>query len=45
MFITLEFISGVSVGIQMITRQDLGEEGDGWYILLELGIIRLIFEK
>ena len=45
MIVTLEFISGVSFGIQMITRQDLGEDEDGWYVLLELGIIRLIFEK
>jgi hypothetical protein len=45
MIVTLEFISGVSFGIQRITKRDLGDDEDGWYILLELGIIRLIFER
>lgn len=45
MTVTLEFISGVSFGIQVITKEDLGEEDEGWFLLVELGIIRLIFEK
>lgn len=45
MTVTLEFISGVSFGIQVITKEDLGEEEDGWFVLVELGVIRLIFEK
>jgi hypothetical protein len=44
MFIIFEFISGFSVGIEIVTKKELGE-GEGWFILLELGIIRLIFEK
>lgn len=45
MIVTLEFISGVSFGIQVITKEDLGEGDDGWYILIELGIVRIIVEK
>ena len=45
MTVTLEFISGVSFGIQVITKEDLGEGDDGWYILIELGIVRIIVEK
>lgn len=45
MTVTLEFISGVSFGIQVITKEDLGDGDDGWFLLVELGIIRLIFEK
>ena len=45
MTVTLEFISGVSFGIQVITKEELDEEDDGWYILIELGIVRIIVEK
>lgn len=45
MICTLEFISGVAIGVQMITKRDLDEDIDGWFILVELGIIRLIIEK
>ena len=45
MFITLEFISGVSLGIQMITKRDLGDDEDGWYFILELLIVRIIIDK
>jgi hypothetical protein len=44
MIVTLEFISGVAFGIQMITKEEL-DEGEGWFVLIELGIIRLIFER
>lgn len=45
MFITFELISGVSFGIQFVTKSDVGELEDGWYILIELGIVRIIVEK
>lgn len=45
MFINFELISGVCFGIQFITKNDVGELDDGWYILIELGIIRIILEK
>lgn len=44
MFILFEFISGFAVGVEFVTKKELGE-GEGWYVLLELGIIRLIFDK
>lgn len=45
MFITFEFISGVCFGIQFITKNEVGEFDDGWFLLLELGIFRIILEK
>lgn len=45
MFVTTEFISGVCFGVQFITKEELEVEENGWYLILEIGIIRLIFEK
>ncbi len=45
MTVTLEFISGVSFGIQVITKEDLGEGDAGWYLIIELGIVRIILDK
>ena len=44
MFINFELISGVCFGIQFIFKDELNE-GEGWYLLIELGIIRIIVEK
>ncbi len=45
MFITFECISGLCFGVQFISKNDLGDLEDGWYILIELGIVRIIVEK
>ena len=45
MFITFEFISGVSLGVQFITKQQIGEDESGWYFILELLIVRIIIDK
>ena len=45
MFVTIELISGVCFGIQFITKNEIGDMEDGWYLLIELGIIRMIVEK
>lgn len=45
MFITFELISGVSLGVQCITKDDLGDFEDGWYLILEFLIFRVIIEK
>lgn len=45
MFITFELISGVSLGMQLITKQEIGEDESGWYFILELLIFRIIVEK
>jgi len=44
MFVTIELISGVSLGTQFISKSDL-EDGDGWYLIIELLIFRIIVEK
>ena len=44
MFISVEFISGVVFGIEFIFKETLNE-GKGWYVLIELGIIRIIIDK
>jgi hypothetical protein len=45
MFITFELISGVSLGMQLITKQELGDDENGWYFILELLIVRIIIDK
>ena len=45
MFVTFELISGVCFGIQFVTKSEVGELEDGWYLLIELGIIRMIVER
>lgn len=45
MIITLELISGVSFGVQFITKEELGDDDNGWYVLVEVGVLRFIFEK
>ncbi len=44
MFVTIEFISGLVFGIELIFKEEL-HEGKGWYVLIELGIIRVIIDK
>jgi len=43
--IKLEFITGVSLGVEFITHEELGEEGDGWVFILDLLIFRVLLEK
>ena len=45
MFITFELISGVCLGMQLITKQELGDDESGWYFILELFIVRIIIDK
>jgi len=45
MFITFELISGVSLGMQIITKEELGDDESGWYFILELLIVRIIIDK
>jgi len=44
MFVTFELIAGVGFGIEVITKNQL-DEGEGWYLIIELGIIRVIVDK
>jgi hypothetical protein len=44
MFVTFELISGMCVGLQLITKAEL-DEGEGWFLIVELGIFRIIIEK
>ena len=43
--IKLEFITGVSLGAEYATYQDIGEEGAGWFFILDLLIFRVLLEK
>ena len=45
MIVTFELISGLCFGVQFISKNDLGDLEDGWYLLIELGIIRIIVER
>ena len=39
------FITGVSVGFEYLTDKDLEEESEGWTFILDLLIVRLMFQK
>jgi hypothetical protein len=45
MFISFEFICGACVGFELISKSEIDDNEDGWYIFLQLGIIRIIIEK
>ena len=44
MFVTFELIRGFGFGIEIITKNQL-DEGEGWYLIIELGIVRIILDK
>jgi hypothetical protein len=44
MFISFEFICGVCVGFELISKQEV-DDTEGWYLFIQLGIIRIILEK
>lgn len=44
MFVTFELISGVGFGIKIITKNQL-DEGECCYLIIELGIVRIILDK
>ena len=44
MFISFEPITGVGLGIEWIGKDTL-EEGKGWYLIIELLILRIIIDK
>jgi hypothetical protein len=44
-YVKVEVIQGVSVGFEYINKDDLGEPFDGWYLVVDLFIIRILFER
>lgn len=44
-FIGTQFITGALIGGEFITYEELGYEGDGWYLSLNFAIFRLVIEK
>jgi hypothetical protein len=40
-----EFITGVSLGFEYVDKEDIDEFEQGWVVLLDLLIFRLILEK
>ena len=43
--IRIEFITGFSIGGEFVDKRDLEDGGEGWVLLFDLGIIRLLIEK
>lgn len=39
------FITGVSVGFEYLTDEDLGLDSEGWTIILDLLIVRVEIQK
>lgn len=45
MYVVFQFISGVVFGIELLTYEEIGMEGNGWICALNFGIFRLCIEK
>jgi hypothetical protein len=45
MLLRFETICGFNLGAEYVSHSELGEEGDGWVFLVDLGIFRVILEK
>jgi hypothetical protein len=45
MYISFEFICGVCVGFELISKSEIDDSEEGWYLFIQLGIIRIILEK
>lgn len=44
MFVSVEFITGMMVGFELVDKRLVGEES-GWVIVVDLFIIRLMIDK
>jgi len=40
-----EFITGFSLGFEYVPKEFMGEDSDGYYITIDLFIIRFVLEK
>lgn len=45
MMISLEFITGVAVGIEFIDKAVVTDDETGWFLVVDLFIIRVVFDK
>lgn len=45
MFVQFNFISGMSVGIEWHSKQEMGEDDEGWYLVIDLLILRILIDK
>lgn len=43
--ISYEFISGVMLGFEHVDKRMMGDDEDGWFIVIDLFIIRLLLER
>lgn len=44
MFVSVEFITGMMVGVELVDKRLVGEE-EGWIFVLDLFIIRLMIDN
>lgn len=45
MYVVFQFITGAVVGIEFLTYEEIGIEGNGWIMALNFGIFRICIEK
>lgn len=45
MFISFEFISGVAIGTEFVFKREIGESDEGWYLIIDLLIFRIVVDK
>lgn len=45
MIISLEFITGIAIGIEFIDKENVTDDEVGWFIVVDLFIIRIVFDK
>ena len=43
-FRSVEAISGIGIGFEIASFEEVDEEGDGWYILVDVFFIRFVFK-
>lgn len=45
LYVDFEWIQGVGLGFEIISKQDAGEQGGGWYLIIDLVILRILIDK
>lgn len=44
MFVSVEFITGMMVGVELVDKRLVGDES-GWIFVIDLFIVRLMFDN
>jgi hypothetical protein len=45
MIVGLEFIAGMMLGVEFITKEEFFDDETGWILIIDLLIVRIMIEK